>query len=220
MHDLEYDTTHPSYTISALTGRDAASHAEAGKAIKSWLLEGRNRGEDIRTEGILGSDVSQYFLTSNKFADVAWYFTYEDFIEIALQIEVMSNSDRDQTILKLGFGLMDQLRAQRNRCDTISSVDGFYFPLGSGHVERITCEWSDVHMRFCLSGYKLPQRDVRRRIQEVANEQMTRIDRIRNFENKNYTIPLTRAFLATTFGNGAYQLWSGQSYVIVLGNIV
>lgn len=220
MYNLNYKATCPSYTISTLMDCAAESHAEAGKAIKCWLLGGRNRSEDIRTEGILGSDVSQYFLTPDKRVDVAWYFTINEFIEIAVQIEVMSNSQREATLLKLGFGLMDQLRAQRNRLDTIFSVVGFYFPLGSGHVEEVTCTWSDDAMRFFLTGVKLRQGEVKQRIQAVADDQKAKISAIRGNENKHHTIPLTHEYVTRTFGDGAYQLWSGQSYVIVLGNCV
>lgn len=80
---------------------------------------------------------------------------YDDNEKILVQIEDLSNDDRLSTIRKLSYGLMDQLRWQKNRDRTICSCTGFYFPLEgeNEHVVKLECNWSDEN--FNMKQYKL-----------------------------------------------------------------
>ena len=164
------------------------THGETCIKIRDWLLE-HDSDEDIRKEGVLGPPVNldPYFATADKVCDVIWYHSCMEVLE------VMSNKNRVSTILKLGLGLMDQLRSQRNRDDTILSISGFYFPAKdeTGYVEQVMCEWEDKKMSFSLTVTQLEQGA----IIDVANQERAKIDRIKRLHNHRFILNNNNNFL-------------------------
>lgn len=111
---------------------------------------------------------------------------------------------------------MDQLRAQRNRDDSIISTTGFYFPLVStGYVEQVTCSWNDATLRFELTVVQLEViAHVLPSIIAAMNEEKRKIKSIQTLKSKLFTIPITDSFIKRKFGPNAFQVKSGESYVV------
>lgn len=218
VYDLAYTSTHPPYTLSRLMGCSPAAndnHTIGCQSIKEWLCQGTEANEDIRIDTSLGppADLDQYFLQSKKRPDVAWYCTVRQHQpDITQQIELMSNRDCQNTIIKLGLGLIDQLKGQRNRDSSITDTSGFYFPLSEGHVEQIKVTWSDSMHHFFLGGDKLEESAVK--TMYAVAEEKGKIRRIVAIPNCRFTIPLSATYMERVFGAGAYQVCSGASYVI------
>ena len=106
------------------------SHDNGCSNIKDWLccilsIAERNvhLGKGIKPPEV---GLHQMFLSRVKMPDVA---VYDDDKKILVQVEVISDNNRDKTISKLAYGLIDQLRWQKHRDKNISSCTGFYFPL-------------------------------------------------------------------------------------------
>lgn len=64
---------------------------------------------------------------------------------VLVQIEVEPGNDKDRTIRKLTYGLVDQLCWLRNCRTNITKCSGFYFMNHSarGHVIQVVIEWED-----------------------------------------------------------------------------
>lgn len=62
------------------------------------------------------------------------------------------------TLWKLGYRLIDQLRFLKNlRNSDIRACTGFYWPVGSGYVEKVECEWEDMRFQYVLTCTKLSE---------------------------------------------------------------
>ena len=118
------------YKLSQITSRETLDHCSGCSNVKVWIHQRLNSDCNILiNQSMKPSEVglNQLFLTKTKRPDVA---IYDDNEIISVQIEVESNDDRLTTtkcIRKLSYGLMDQLRWQKNRDRTICSCTGFIF---------------------------------------------------------------------------------------------
>lgn len=75
-----------------------------------------------------------------------------DNTHLMVQTEVESNNNQAATIRKLQYGLVDQLRYQRNADTSITACTGFYFPnVVKRCVIEVTVEWNDHYFTFIVN---------------------------------------------------------------------
>ena len=110
-----------------------------------------------------------------------------------LQIEVDSGGLK-KTIRKLAFGLIDQLRHERNQNDSITTCTGFYFPRNSTYtsVIEVTLAWSDITIDFRTTHNVVRKGNVIREIvQAIKIETMKNTNMQESTRREFFTIPLT-----------------------------
>ena len=138
---------------------------------------------------------------------------------LLLQIEVDSG-DMNRTIRKLGLGLIDQLRFERNLDDTITTCVGYYFPNNSSYtsVIKVSLTWSDETLDFRSSNDIVSKRriisDIRRAVQLEKGKNIT----MPETTDKLFLLPLSKSFVEQKFGQGSVQCYSGLSIVIINSN--
>lgn len=206
---------HIMYTIEELVGIGCQTHNTVRDAMKTWMSKHQkkltpNCGPNplIITEVGLGEIVfDQLCVTSRKIADIA--IMHDNIIYV--QFEVESDRNRDATIRKLTYGLVDQLRFLKNRGVSTNQISGFYIPVTSGYVEVIKCVWEDKLLKFDISSRPLQKEEVLPKIKDVYHTQLlykpcgSRTD---------FKVPLTPSFVEETWGRNAFQWKSGESIVI------
>ena len=104
--------------------------------------------------------------TSSKVADVAIIF--DD--RLIIQLEVQSSkkqSSRYSTVVKLMYGLIDQLRDYMNKGVHITSIQGFYIPVGFGHVELVNCKLAEDRILYLCYQHKLRKEDILQKVKTV-----------------------------------------------------
>ena len=218
----EPDDSFQSYTLSSmiessyLVQNCDTNHANACFSIKNWLKSGRQAQANFSVDAKISNPPSCY-LSSNVQPDLVWFRDSRE-NEVVCIMEVMSDGDRLKTILKLGLDMMKQLRFLRNRNDAITSVKGFYFPLGAGYVEEATLTWEDKKMSFYLTSDVLHPDAVRDRIWQIGEEQLRQLASVDGCPCKGLNLPCSQNFLSTEFGNGSIQLPSGESLVVLNEN--
>ena len=221
----------PSYTMAALTDNtDLHDHDHNGIVIgvREWLtkkLRGcaveKKLGVNVKvapTDVSLGIMSGDFLFRKVKKPDISIW--NGDFISV--QFEVESNENRDHTITKLGFGLIDQLKYLMN-CDVtnddgdeVLEVSGFYIPVKEGYVERVVLSWNDVDLQWILKCYSLKQEGVFDTITEVCKTQIFP-SLEQDKEHKKLTIPLSKKYISKEWKDDpdAYQAISGNSVVII-----
>ncbi len=131
--------------------------------------------------------------------------------------EMESSNDWSSTILKLAIQLCQMLASLRNRngCNAINSLDGFFFPKETKRcVVEVTVEWSDVKLKFIETHSNLNRGDVDARLRAVyvRNKHLWHISGWNHTEVYNY--PIGSEYLRSKFGDTARQVESGNSVVI------
>lgn len=124
---------------------------------------------------------------------------------VIVQFEVVSSKDREATIRKLSFGLIDQLTYLGI---DVNEVVGFCVSVSPGFVEKVSCKWSDANLQFDVQPTELE----RRTIKDVYRTQSGYTPSA----GSNFVLPLTPSFIERNFGRDAYQTKSGRSVVVVL----
>lgn len=135
-----------------------------------------------------------------------------------VQFEVESDHEkshsRNSTIIKLSYGLLDQLIYLRNRSNcTITEISGFYVSI-HGHFEKVTVRWTeDRYSPFKFECFTA--------VVSLSNIQSTIIEAIEcvlNLKLKStslgLSIPLNPSTVADVWGINAVQLPSSFSIVI------
>ena len=213
-HNNPLPTEHPAYTISDLIGQDCASDHDLVKhAMANWLrakLRPQRGSPPITVSVECGLGPmwrNQLWLKASKAVDIV---IHNDIVFV--QFEVESNYDRQATIRKLSFGLSDQLRFLNNRGVDITTIVGFYVPIGYGYVERVTYTWMNERLRYKMTPMLLKQQNVWTEIEAVYLRQS-----VYQLEatHRNLTLPLSPAYVRNTWGSDAYQMTSGGSIVIM-----
>ena len=130
---------------------------------------------------------------------------------VIFQIEVISNNDRNTTVLKLAYGLIDQLRYSKNCSSEVNEICGFIVPVDSGFVELVACEWSDRELKFTITQKELTSREVLPKVKYIYNRQ-------KEYKPKgsktSFTFPLSRSYVTQILDESAHQLKSSQSVVL------
>ena len=131
-----------------------------------------------------------------------------------LQFEVLSSGDRKATIKKLAMQLMMQLIGIRRKDSTKQMIAGLYVPTveHGGRLEKVVCEWSDEAFLFMVSTEFVE--NVESSICEVFTEQCEISFPVTTDAVVDCVIPLTKMYVSDMFGNGAFQIAAGESFVI------
>ena len=220
--DTAYSQVLPqSYKLSQLTSRATLNHDNRCSNIKNWLHHNLHIDEnniDIG-KGIKPKEVGLYqlFRSRVKMPDVAVYNHHSDQKQILVQVEVISDNNRDKTIRKLAYGLIDQLRWQKNRDKLISFCTGFYFPLegDNEYVIELKCCWDDYQFKYIATKMYIDINYVVRRFRSVMQAEKAKVHHISGLEDACLTLPLSPSYIRHTFGIDAFQVCSGQSVVVI-----
>ena len=169
--------------------------------LKRQLYQARLRNVVVQKECNLGDmGKNQLWLTERKQADIVLKGS-----RVFVQLEVQSAHQRDASVRKLSFGLIDQLRYLKNRGVDSNEVAGFYVPVVKGYVEKITCVWEDANLCYVISAQLLRQQEVFTTIRDVyVTQSACQLGQTIS----NFTLPLSQAFVHETWGDSAYQLSS------------
>ena len=136
--------------------------------------------------------------------------------------ENTSDTSREDTIRKLGYGLVDQLVYLRNHTnlnllgsgELIQSVSGFYVPI-NGPLEKISCTWNDADLRFRIGRPQLVPFDSIPDEVKTARQVITSICRTEK-EVRDFIFPLdVYSVFYREIGDGCFQATSGASIVII-----
>ena len=136
--------------------------------------------------------------------------------------ENTSDTSREDTIRKLGYGLVDQLVYLRNHTnlnllgngELIQSVSGFYVPI-NGPLEKISCTWNDADLRFQIGWPQLVPFDSIPDEVKTAQQVITSICRTEK-EVRDFIFPLdVYSVFFQEIGVGCFQAMSGASIVII-----
>ncbi len=123
----------------------------------------------------------------------------------------------ESTIVQLVEGVIEQLVWLRNRDDSVTSCVGFYFPAkdrGPGVVE-VKVEWSDSAFCFQIKEFAIEQHRVKTAIASCMDNGVQRVNGLQGKSATLFTLPLSKSFIAGTFGEDAHQVDSSRSVVIV-----
>ena len=196
------------------------NHENGCSNIKDWLhcnLHIDENNIDIG-KGLKPQEVGlhQLFLSRVKMPDMAVYNHHSDQKQILVQVEVILDNNRDKTIRKLAYGLIDQLRWQKNRDKLISFCTGFYFPLegDNEYVIELKCCWDDYEFKYIATKMYIDINYVERRFRSVMQAEKDKVDHISGLDDTCLTLPLSPSYIRQTFGVDAVQVRSGQSVVI------
>ena len=196
------------YTLSDVIdgAEDYTDHNYVRDQVKTWLknkLPHRNR-IDVRPE----HSFHYSKCVTLKRADIA-------IIQIGgrmyVQFEVQSNS-RVSTLRKLGVGLVDQLNGLLNQDFPNKHINGYYVSL-TGGFERMTCKFQEHKAKYICSAERVMEAD------DVLDAIMADFKVQEEFFASPYPtkhlMPLSHRFVVSTWGDGAFQLPSGFSVVIL-----
>ncbi len=123
----------------------------------------------------------------------------------------------ESTIVHLVEGVIEQLVWLRNRDDRVTSCVGFYFPAkdrGPGVVE-VKVDWSDSAFSFQIKEFAIEQHRVKTAIASCMDNGVQRVNSLQGESATRFTLPLSKSFIADTFGEDAHQVDSSLSVVIV-----
>ncbi len=137
------------YDVNALTGGSEVNldHKKVVAGMYDLLCRSMRtvNGVEVKKEcGIPNVTKNPLFLKEKNVPDVA---IFKNNIS-CLQFEVESNNDKEATIYKLVYGLMDQLRCLINRNASTFKVIGFHIPVQPGYVVKVACIWSDSLLQY------------------------------------------------------------------------
>lgn len=201
----------PTYTVGELVRcRCEPYHHAIRDAMKKWVKANIGQRFSVQSECGLGCmESDQLFLSKRKIVDVL--IKYGSLVSV--QFEVESDSDRNATVIKLGYGLIDQHRYLMNRGVVFNNIIGFYIPVQPDqHVEKVTCTWSDDSLCYKIDALKLPREEVLSNIKTVNNSQS--VYQLQQ-QSRSLKLPLNLSFISSKWGSDAYQAKSGASVVIV-----
>ena len=154
--------------------------------------------------------------SSMKRPDVGVYYNYSGQSYLILQIEVDSGG-YEKTCVKLADGIAQQLVWERNRDDTITSCTALYFPTferGTG-VAKLTLVWDDNLFCFHVERTMVPLNELKETTRQLLNDGITKITPLAVCQGTRHVIPMSKSFVTNHFGQGARQVESGESVVIV-----
>ena len=198
------------------------SHDDVCSDINTWICRLFELQEEEQGCVAINSCMPPEYLcslwtTGNTRPDVAYYTRAKKLI---VQIEVLSSTTRDTTILKLAFGLSKQNRYDRNLDSCITQCTGFFFPVGSGVVERVDCTWNDHALRYDIKCTKIAKNDLEQTFRCVVTEAKRKIRTCRTAAFTNFTLPLTQHYIHDTFGQDFFQVPSGDAVVLMNDRVV
>ena len=148
--------------------------------------------------------------------------THDSYEEGIAKRRKTSDTSREDTIRKLGYGLVDQLVYLRNHTDLnllgdeelIQSVSGFYVPINRP-LEKISCTWNDADLRFEIGSPQLVPFDSIPDEVKTARQVITSICRTEK-EVRDFIFPLdVYSVFFREIGVGCFQATSGASIVII-----
>lgn len=94
-------------------------------------------------------------------------------------------------------------------------IIGFYIPVGQGHVEKVNCTWSDHEVYYYIETKRLPKEAVLEEIKSAHTWQLEKFKQSIHTRSKMLTLPLTEEYVLEYFGEGARQMQTGASIVIL-----
>ncbi len=153
------------------------------------------------------------WITKDKRLDVGIVSECENYPLV--QIEVESSRNEESTIMKLMYGLIDQLRYYKNKGVLISEVSGFFIPVNPGYFKKVVCSWNDAKLTYIRKCISLRKDEFYTEIRDAFHNQDVVIDDVFSTE---LVFPLSREFVKHTFGQDAEQMRSGDSIVILCSN--
>lgn len=151
-----------------------------------------------------------------KRPDVGVYFRFRNEQIVLLQLEIDSESYK-KTCIKLAEGITHQLIWQRNRDDTITSCAGLYVPTfqtGRSFVKLIL-EWDDLMFVFNVTHTRLSLGELTQSVGDLIRTGLRDVNSVAGRQGTQHSVPMSRQFVTSTFGNEARQVSSGESVVIV-----
>jgi hypothetical protein len=151
-----------------------------------------------------------------KTPDVGLYYHFRGEQYVILQIEVDSGGYQ-KTCVKLADGIAQQLVWQRNRDGDITSCSALYFPTferGTSVVE-LTLTWDDRTFCFHLKHAIVPLADLKETITRLTTDGISSITSLAGRHGSRHIVPMSKSFVTNAFGEGAMQVESGESVVIV-----
>ena len=140
--------------------------------------------------------------------------------QVMVQMGVESGK-KEWSVNKLTLGLVDQLCWLRNHDTHITACTGFYImKTTKGHVLRVTLTWQDNTFSFVQTLQRVQRASVLYTIQEVLREERQKLERaLAQLEATptlpTHAIPVSQSFLEEKFGQGAFQMSSGKSVVVI-----
>ncbi len=140
-------------------------------------------------------------------------------------LELLSHTKKNKTsdntaasTLKLAMHLCQMLASLRNRSVCVNELSGFYFPCGvvKQCVIEVRIQWDDWQMHFVETDRFLPLSDINSRIKAVYDKNLKHwsSSSVGPFNNEVFSYPMDPTFVRDNF-NGGYQIFSGQSIVIM-----
>ncbi len=109
-----------------------------------------------------------------------------------VQIEVESSRNEESTIMKLMYGLIDQLRYYKNKGVLISEVSGFFIPVKPGYFKKVVCSWNDAKLTYIRKCISLRKEELYPEIRDAFKNQEVDIDDVFSTE---LVFPLSREFV-------------------------
>ena len=79
----------------------------------------------------------------------------------------------------------------------------------------MTCKWYDEDLWYVITCTALTEADARQALSDVIFDQRRKFNTAHSIPPTNFTFPMSQQFLRDKFGDGAFQLSSGQSVVVV-----
>lgn len=196
------------------------SHDLVCEDVREWICATLNVSSEENEEYIVETmkalpeaiSCNSLWTTGRKVPDVLLKIRESGLV----QFEIDSGS-KDTTIYKLIIGLIDQDRYARNFDTTITTTSGFYFPVGPGIPERVDVSWSDELLTYQAKCKQLAEENLDTELHDVIQHVLAQLSGLAAIRSSTcFTIPMTVAFLQTTFAADAFQLCSGASVVVMV----
>ena len=224
-HDISTDE----YLDDFLGGnRYEKSHDDVCKRLKAKLEEQFGRSCEISINAIVkyaSQPLRPLFIKDAFCPDVSINIQDKSFLLFQVHSARESSqkfleSEYETNIKKLGGALVEQLRCLRQIDRDRTILSGFYLPTGhfpGNPIEKVTCEWDEKNLKFNVISKAYArlchfQLDLVH-IYEHQKEIFERVSQMHGVSSNIITLPLTADFLSS-FGDGAFQISSGDSFVI------
>lgn len=192
------------------------THDDVCEDVRGWICEVLELSEEEEDGVLINSPIPAVYRensqlsTARKSPDVAYVSSGFLFF----QIEVLSGGDRDATMFNLAIGLVDQNRFEKNQGLEISESTGFYFPVGDGFIEKVTCKWLEKDLKYTVTSTALTEEEAMQALIEVHHDQEIKFT-AHHPTLTNFTFPMSKQVLKDQFGEDALQVSSGASVVVV-----
>lgn len=229
--DVSYDIGNIFGIIEdSLESDDFYNHHCVINVLTVWLKRKISESVNLRScsvskncsLGNVSKAVPQPFTSQTKLLDVGLYLSNGNVIA---QFEVVSSQDYDGTVMKLAYGLCDQLRFIMNHrvpVNAITSVKGFIIPVCKTEcVKVVECLWDNVSLSFKINCTMIQETDVWDTIVVVAETNKDHYDLIEDLQNMRLSFPIViDDNIRGAFGNDVSQLQSGYSIVLACNNSI